>query len=80
MSTTTLNYTADADGKVRQYIGLHRELRQTRAYDDPARVRQLEAAGMVALHSILSANEQTGFSEMIEQCNALDRERLERAA
>lgn len=77
---TTLECPADAAGLVQRYIGLHRELRLTRAYHDPARVRQMEAAGMVALHAILAANRQTGFSAMIEACSATDRARLERPA
>ena len=80
MSTTTLNYTPTAAARVATYIGLHRHLRESDAYGDPERLRQLQAAGVAALHAILQGNPQTGFAAMIEQCNALDRERLERAA
>ena len=77
---TSLFYSPAAAGKVATYIGLHRHLRESGAYSDAYRLRQLQAAGVAALHAILQRNPQTGFSDMIEQCNALDRDRLERAA
>lgn len=77
---TSLFYSPAAAGKVGLYIGLHRHLRESEAYSDPERLRQLQAAGVAALHAILQGNPQTGFAAMIEQCNALERDRLERAA
>ena len=68
-----LQYSQHAAARVATYIGLHRHLRQSCAYGDACRLRQLQAAGVAALHAILQCNPATGLADMIEQCNALER-------